>query len=159
MNGSVPEHSARAQEATQARVVAAPPIPLLRRRWVAPAAVVGAGGLALIASGVIPLASLASFAPLAGCALMMVFMHGAGGHGGHGAPSAHAGHGGEHGTVPQQGQGVSGNETDPVCGMRVDPAVALPQGFASRHHDKDVVFCSRGCRDSFDADPSRYLTA
>ncbi len=44
--------------------------------------------------------------------------------------------------------------TDPVCGMKVDPAKS-----AHRHaHDgRDYVFCSAGCRGKFAADPERYL--
>ena len=44
--------------------------------------------------------------------------------------------------------------TDPVCGMKVDPAKS-----AHRHaHDgRDYVFCSAGCRGKFIADPEKYL--
>jgi len=44
--------------------------------------------------------------------------------------------------------------TDPVCGMKVDPA-------ATRHrhtlHGHNYFFCSAGCRGKFAADPSKYL--
>lgn len=43
--------------------------------------------------------------------------------------------------------------TDPVCGMRIDPATAA----TSREHDGTTFsFCSTGCADTFDADPHRY---
>ncbi|CAN5211889.1 hypothetical protein BH11ACT2_BH11ACT2_01640 [soil metagenome] len=43
--------------------------------------------------------------------------------------------------------------TDPVCGMKIDPATAA----ASREHDGTTFsFCSTGCADTFDADPHRY---
>jgi Cu+-exporting ATPase len=43
--------------------------------------------------------------------------------------------------------------TDPVCGMQVDPATA-----AARRDTEagPVYFCSTGCAETFDADPSRY---
>ncbi|TAJ71752.1 MAG: heavy metal translocating P-type ATPase [Phenylobacterium sp.] len=45
--------------------------------------------------------------------------------------------------------------TDPVCGMKVDPAT-------SAHHAEHAGmvrhFCSAGCRDKFVADPEKYLT-
>jgi Cu+-exporting ATPase len=44
-------------------------------------------------------------------------------------------------------------ETDPVCGMSVEPATAA----ATRTHEgKDYWFCSQGCAEAFDADPARY---
>jgi len=43
--------------------------------------------------------------------------------------------------------------TDPVCGMKIDPATAA----ATREHDGTTFsFCSTGCADTFDADPHRY---
>ncbi len=45
--------------------------------------------------------------------------------------------------------------TDPVCGMRVDPATALSVTGEGHEH----YFCSPGCRDTFSADPDRYLRA
>ena len=42
---------------------------------------------------------------------------------------------------------------DPVCGMTVDPATALSVTRAGHDH----YFCSPGCRDTFTADPDRYL--
>lgn len=43
--------------------------------------------------------------------------------------------------------------TDPVCGMKVDPATAA----ARREYDGTTFWlCSTGCADAFDADPHRY---
>jgi len=47
-------------------------------------------------------------------------------------------------------------EIDPVCGMRVDPA-ETPHRHAYR--SRDYFFCSAGCRDTFAADPEKYLQA
>lgn len=44
--------------------------------------------------------------------------------------------------------------TDPVCGMRIDPAGAA----ASEQYDGyTYYFCSTNCRDLFMADPQRYV--
>jgi Cu+-exporting ATPase len=43
--------------------------------------------------------------------------------------------------------------TDPVCGMKVDPAGPI----RSTYEGVDYVFCGRGCKAKFDADPARYL--
>src|SRR5215831_15439516 len=43
--------------------------------------------------------------------------------------------------------------TDPVCGMKVDPAGPI----RSTYRGVDHVFCGRGCKAKFDADPERYL--
>ena len=43
--------------------------------------------------------------------------------------------------------------TDPVCGMKIDPATAA----TTREHDGTTFyFCSTSCADRFDADPHRY---
>lgn len=44
-------------------------------------------------------------------------------------------------------------ETDPVCGMEVDPTTAVYQ---SQYYGQKYYFCSSGCKDSFDRDPQRY---
>jgi Cu+-exporting ATPase len=44
--------------------------------------------------------------------------------------------------------------TDPVCGMRVDPAAAR---FHASHGGKEYHFCSRPCETKFEAAPARYL--
>ncbi|HUW80025.1 MAG TPA: heavy metal translocating P-type ATPase, partial [Acidocella sp.] len=47
-----------------------------------------------------------------------------------------------------------GGETDPVCGMTVDPAHAKHQAV---HEGRTFHFCSNGCREKFIADPARYV--
>ncbi|HZY88449.1 MAG TPA: heavy metal-binding domain-containing protein, partial [Gemmataceae bacterium] len=49
-----------------------------------------------------------------------------------------------------------GGETDPVCGMTVDPATA-PASVA--HGGRTYYFCNPGCARKFSADPERYLHA
>ena len=44
--------------------------------------------------------------------------------------------------------------TDPVCGMKVDPAKSRHR---HAHGGRDYFFCSAGCRGKFAADPERYL--
>ena len=46
--------------------------------------------------------------------------------------------------------------TDPVCGMKIDPAKAAG---SVRHRGRAVHFCSRSCQAKFEADPDRYLPA
>jgi class 3 adenylate cyclase/YHS domain-containing protein len=53
------------------------------------------------------------------------------------------------------GDRAVGGTVDPVCGMTVDPAAALP----GRHDGRDYFFCSRTCADRFAADPARYTNA
>ena len=43
--------------------------------------------------------------------------------------------------------------TDPVCGMRVDPATAAG---VSEHDGTRFFFCGAGCKRSFDANPAKY---
>lgn len=47
--------------------------------------------------------------------------------------------------------------TDPVCGMSVDPAVALEKGLHRQHTGVDHYFCGKGCYLDFGDDPERYL--
>lgn len=49
--------------------------------------------------------------------------------------------------------GLQGEERDPVCGMRLDPATAL----TAEHAGRRFPFCSEACRGLFLADPGRYL--
>ncbi len=49
--------------------------------------------------------------------------------------------------------GLAGEERDPVCGMRVDPATARHLAYDHR----DLYFCSRTCEDEFARDPQRFL--
>jgi YHS domain-containing protein len=44
--------------------------------------------------------------------------------------------------------------TDPVCGMSVDPEHAEHR---STHKGETYYFCSAGCKETFDRDPSRYV--
>ena len=46
------------------------------------------------------------------------------------------------------------SETDPVCGMSVDPATAK---HAFDHAGTNFHFCSAGCLAKFSADPEKYL--
>ena len=45
--------------------------------------------------------------------------------------------------------------TDPVCGMKVSP----DSPHTTRHGDEDFYFCSKGCKEKFDADPEKYLNS
>jgi Cu+-exporting ATPase len=47
-----------------------------------------------------------------------------------------------------------GVATDPVCGMRVDPATSKHR---FDHSGQTFHFCSGRCREKFAADPDRYL--
>jgi Cu+-exporting ATPase len=49
------------------------------------------------------------------------------------------------------------DETDPVCGMEVDPEQAHDLGLEAEHAGQRYVFCSVTCRDTFKNDPSRYV--
>ncbi|MEA2920730.1 MAG: P-type Cu+ transporter [Bradyrhizobium sp.] len=76
--------------------------------------------------------------------------------------AAHAGHshgdaaqarpcsGGQHGGSGE----AAGAATDPVCGMKVDPATAKHR-FA--HRGQTYFFCSARCRTRFEAEPEKYL--
>ena len=44
--------------------------------------------------------------------------------------------------------------TDPVCGMKVDPAEAAAE---AEHEGRTYYFCSKGCAQKFNADPARYV--
>ena len=43
--------------------------------------------------------------------------------------------------------------TDPVCGMTIDPAMAVG---SSSYNGQTYHFCSRGCETKFDAAPTQY---
>ena len=68
-------------------------------------------------------------------------VHMAGGHGHHG------GH--------QAGTGER-SEKDPVCGMDVTPASAKA---ATVYKGATFYFCSRSCRDKFEAEPEKYASS
>lgn len=50
---------------------------------------------------------------------------------------------------------MGGSEADPVCGMRVEPARAVATVVYEGH---PLYFCSKGCADTFNADPQKYAT-
>ena len=47
--------------------------------------------------------------------------------------------------------------SDPVCGMRVDPATASERGLTSDHEGQTYFFCGKGCKLDFDEDPTPYF--
>ena len=44
---------------------------------------------------------------------------------------------------------------DPVCKMDIDPKTAAGQ---SNYEGDTYYFCSKQCKDRFDADPERYVS-
>lgn len=46
-------------------------------------------------------------------------------------------------------------QTDPVCGMQVEPANAAGQ---SNYEGQTYYFCSSGCKQKFDQDPSQFVS-
>jgi Cu+-exporting ATPase len=84
-------------------------------------------------------------------------------HGEHTDGSPHAGHhhgaaqvasccGGQHGDADKVVSAAPA--LDPVCGMRVDPATARHR---TTYQGKDYFFCSGRCRESFEAEPEKFL--
>ena len=51
-------------------------------------------------------------------------------------------------------RGTAGQQTDPVCGMRVDPTTAKHR---ADYDGETYFFCSAGCRTKFIADPTKYI--
>ncbi len=49
-----------------------------------------------------------------------------------------------------------GTAVDPACGMEVD--TSNPPGGSTVHEGETYYFCARGCRLSFEEDPSGYLS-
>jgi Cu+-exporting ATPase len=47
-------------------------------------------------------------------------------------------------------------ETDVVCGMQVDPESATE---TSEYKGRTYYFCSRECKEKFDANPEQYAKA
>lgn len=43
--------------------------------------------------------------------------------------------------------------SDPVCGMAVDPETAE---YSSLYESRRYYFCSYGCKQKFDVDPTKY---
>ena len=64
------------------------------------------------------------------------------------------GHGAHHDLAMHHDMGL---ETDPVCGMSVDPAKAGPAGLTLDHEGKSYYFCGKGCLLEFRDDPEHYL--
>ncbi len=58
-----------------------------------------------------------------------------------------------HVTLPEEGENAMAK--DPVCGMDVDPKKAAAQ---SNHKGQRIYFCAVGCKQSFDANPEKYLS-
>ena len=48
-------------------------------------------------------------------------------------------------------------ETDPVCGMAVDPDEARADNRSAEYGGRTYFFCSRGCLLSFADDPERVF--
>jgi YHS domain-containing protein len=61
------------------------------------------------------------------------------GHGGHGINTSHA--------------SAEGGPVDPVCGMTVEAGKCYGTMYLGTLYN----FCSRDCRDKFEADPRKYL--
>ena len=53
----------------------------------------------------------------------------------------------------QDGTEEKSVEKDVVCGMQVDPAKAAG---TSQFNGKTYYFCSKVCKEKFDADPAQY---
>lgn len=72
-------------------------------------------------------------------------------------------HHGRHGTGSDNNSGKGGNgavwvppksDTDPVCGMMVDPTTAK----SCVHDGKVYYFCADQCRQKFEADPALFTS-
>ena len=61
----------------------------------------------------------------------------------------------EHGCCANHTPAAIGQSTDPVCGMRVDPATTPHH---AEHEGVAYHFCSARCREKFTADPLRYVS-
>ncbi len=60
----------------------------------------------------------------------------------------------QHGPEPHHPADASDTVRDPVCGMTVDPHKTAHR---TSHAGTEYYFCCAGCRQKFEADPSRYL--
>lgn len=47
--------------------------------------------------------------------------------------------------------------TDPVCKMEVSEEDSEMACNTSKYKDKDYYFCTRPCKEKFDADPEKYI--
>jgi Cu+-exporting ATPase len=77
--------------------------------------------------------------------------HAHGGHAHHHHAEAHACCGGRHGG---EGQSDVATATDPVCGMKVNPATAKHR---FTYQGEEFFFCSGRCRERFEAEPEKFL--
>lgn len=50
-------------------------------------------------------------------------------------------------------RGAQSDYVDPVCGMRLDPAMTAIQ---IRFQDAEIHFCSQACKDRFESAPHHY---
>ena len=48
---------------------------------------------------------------------------------------------------------TAGQVTDPVCGMKIRPQDAAG---SSEFNGHTIYFCSKGCKQAFDANPAKY---
>src|ERR1700745_1221708 len=55
--------------------------------------------------------------------------------------------------VSNHQRSVTSMQTDPVCGMQVDPQQAAGQ---SEYQGKTYYFCAPGCKKRFDSNPAQY---
>ena len=46
-------------------------------------------------------------------------------------------------------------QKDPVCGMQIEEGDAAGE---SQYEGRTYYFCSPGCKEQFDADPTRFIT-
>ena len=58
-----------------------------------------------------------------------------------------------------QAQDQAAEVTDPVCGMAVDPEQARADGLILEVAGVTHFFCSEGCKQQFQQDPSRFTGA
>ncbi len=75
----------------------------------------------------------------------------------HSAPHDHSGHrhGPDHRCRDHEvAEGPSGEVTDPVCGMTVDADITE---YRAKADGKAYFFCSQGCLEKFQADPSQSV--
>ena len=48
-------------------------------------------------------------------------------------------------------------QTDPVCGMAVNPEDARAKGLSTTYESREYVFCGKGCFLEFTDDPALFL--
>jgi YHS domain-containing protein len=56
-----------------------------------------------------------------------------------------------------QTRGATPDAQDPVCGMTVNPDVAIAAGLVAEHEGHSYYFCGRGCRLEFLDEPRRFF--